>query len=152
MDFKIVDVFIHDSQLVVKAQHYHPSAPGEPVEPWFVEHYTWQGREGSKRQRRVNALGEPLLDDGSVALKVTPPDGRVAWFLPSDRQWAYNARPRMSEASVLGVIQETHRQRLATGWPQGKVDVLGRFKSSAADEAGVAALLLHLGGLKGRSV
>ena len=134
---------------MVQVQHYN--ADGSP---WFVEHYTWQGREGLKQQRRVNALGEPLLDDGSVALKVVkkgPPE-EVTWLLSDGHQWGYNARPRLSEASILGVIQATHKERLASGWPQGMVDRLGSFKHSVDDDTGCTTLATFFAALKGRSV
>ena len=148
MQFEILDVFQQDSQLVVKVRHHNPDGSA-----WFVEHYTWQGREGLKRQRRVNALGEPLLDDGTVAptrvVRPGPPE-TVEWFVPAGREWAYNNRPRMNEVDILNVIAATHKQRLITGWAQGTVDQLGSFKSTPADEVGCPVLLAHLTALKGR--
>lgn len=138
MDFMIVDVFTQDGQLVVKAEHYHPTGA-----LWFVEHYTWQGREGLKQKRATNALGQPLLDDGTVAPSTTNPGPpvQVIYWLPDGRSWLRLPAPHMVNHSILTTIRSIHRQRLTSGWPQGKIDRLPAFKFSPEDEAGCPVLL-----------
>lgn len=149
-DFKIVDVFTQDGQLIVKAEHYHATGS-----LWFVENYTWQGREGLKQKRATNALGQLLLSDNSVAPSriVRPglPDV-LEQYLPTGAQWKYRPGPHMDEASILSVIASIHQQRLAAGWPQGQVDVLRRFKPTQEDEGGIVGLTLGFQSLKGRIV
>jgi hypothetical protein len=139
MDFKIVDVFTQDGQLVAKAEHYHPSGA-----LWFVEHYTWQGREGLKQKRATNALGQLLLDDGTVAPSTTRPGPpvEVIYSLPAGRSWLRQPAPHMVNDSILATIRSIHQQRLASGWPQGKVDQLPGFKPDSTDESGAETLRL----------
>ena len=149
MNFRIIDVFAQDSQLVVKAEHFHPSGAF-----WFTEHYIWQGREGLKRQRKLNALGAPLLDDGTPAptrARTERPD-QTEYYLPTGRQWGYNEWPRLSETGVLRTIEEIHQQRVLTGWPQGRIDVLGKCRPNYLDPAGILVLLPHLKNLVGRQI
>ena len=148
MQFEILDVFQQDSQLVVKVRHHNPDGSA-----WFVEHYTWQGREGLKRKRATNALGQLLLDDGTVAptevVRRGPPD-KVSAFLPAGRTWLLRPGPHMDESSILSIIRSVHQQRRITGWPQGKVDNLPVFKHNTSDNNGVEILRTKFQGLIGR--
>jgi len=148
MDFKITEVYISSGHLVVTAEHYNANGS-----LWFVEHYTWQGREGLKQKRATNALGQLLLDDGTVApvaVRRGPLDELVA-FLPPGRNWLRQPAPHLVDDSILGTIRSIHKQRLATGWPQGKVDTLRTFKPAPTDHAGVAVLLAKFRLLVGRT-
>ena len=146
MEFKIVDVFTHDSQLVVKAEHYHPNGA-----LWFVEHYTWQGREGLKQKRATNALNQLLLDDGTVAPFTTRPGqpSEGIYSLPPGRSWRLRPGPHMDDSSILEVIRSVHRQRRVAGWPNS-TDRLPRFKSSSDDMQGCQTLRLKFQSLIGR--
>ena len=146
MDFKIVDVFVTDGQLVVKAEHYQAGGA-----LWFVEHYIWQGREGLKQKRATNALGQLLLDDGTVAPATPDPDrpGRRIAFLPAGRDWLRQPAPHMDDSSILNQIRSTHRQRVASGWPT-TIDRLPSFKPTLADGLGVETLRLKFQSLIGR--
>ena len=140
MDFKIVDVFTQDGQLVVKAEHYHPSGV-----LWFVEHYTWQGREGLKQKRATNALGQLLLDDGTVAPSTTHPGppAEVIYSLPAGRTWLLRPGPHMDRSSIVKTIRKIHKQRLVSGWPQGQMDPMCRFKFNGDDTTGCTGLRSH---------
>jgi hypothetical protein len=148
MDFKIVDVFTQDGQLVVRAEHYHPT---DAASVWFVEHYTWQGREGLKQKRATNALGQLLLDDGTVApVEVQPgPPDKLVPFLPAGRDWLRQPAPHMVDDTILATIRSVHRQRRASGWPT-TTDRLPSFKFSPADALSVETLRLKFQGLIGR--
>lgn len=147
MDFRIVDVYLSSGQLVVTAEHFNPDGSA-----WFTEHYTWQGREGLKQKRATNALGQLLQDDNTVApTRVTrrgPPD-ETEQFLEAGKTWKLRPGPHMVDDSILSTIRSIHRQRLATGWPQGKIDQLPTFKSGPADNLGSDALKLRFQGLIG---
>jgi len=148
MDFKIIEVYASSGHLVVTAEHYNANGS-----LWFVEHYTWQGREGLKQKRATNALGQLLLDNGTVApteVRRGPPD-ELAAFLPPGRNWLRQPAPHMVDDSILSVIRAIHKQRLASGWPQGKVDTLQTFKSASTDHAGVTVLLAKFRSLIGRA-
>jgi len=143
MDYRIVDVFINDFRLCVKADHYHPDGSF-----WFTEHYTFLGREGLKQKQATDAQGNVLMDDGTPA--PTRAGGRVPInaseripYLPSGRSWKYRPGPHMSDNSILEAISSIHKQRLVTGWPQGKVDSLKPRRASSmtqADRDGCAIL------------
>ena len=148
MLFKILEVFTQNGQLVVKAQHYN--ADGSV---WFVEHYTFQGREGVKQKRAVNALGQLLLDDDTVApTELDSPGVTRRAVLPVGRQWKFRPGPHMDNGSILSVIQSTHRQRVAAGWPQGQADQLPAFTTTPVDDAGASTLLAKFLPLIGRAV
>lgn len=142
--FKIIDIFVHDDQLVVKVEHYNPDST-----VWFVEHYTWQGREGLKQKRATNALGQPLLNNGAVAPSTIALDGRVIYSLPLGRDWLRLPGTHLTAEAILGVIRSIHQQRLATGWAI-KLARLPAFKAIPEDTLGVAALRLQFQGLIGR--
>lgn len=145
-DFRIVDIFTQDGQLVVKAEHFRPDGSA-----WFTENYTWQGREGLKQKRATNALGQLLLDDGTVAPSDPDPNvpGRRNFRLPPGRTWALRPGPHMDESSILSTIRSIHRQRLLTGWPN-TVDRLGNFRPKPEDVTGCPALLARFQALLGR--
>ena len=152
-DFKILDIFAQDGQLVARVAHYHPAAPAAV---WFVEHYTWQGCEGLKRKRATNALGQLLQDDDSVAptrLKQSERPERldnVEQFLAAGRTWKLRPGPHMVEDSILIRIRGIHKERLLSGWPHGQADVLGRCRGSPDDTLGAPALLAHFRYMIGR--
>jgi hypothetical protein len=149
MEFKIVDVFTHDGQLVVTVEHYNPNGSF-----WFLEHYTFQGREWSKQKRATNALSQLLLDDGTVA-PTNPGVGAgdpPQPFLPPGRTWALRPGPHMDDSSILDTIRSIHQRRLVSGWPQGSIDRLGPAKPSPQDTTGAPALAAHFQHLKGRVV
>lgn len=131
MDFKILDVFTRDGHLVVSAQHYHVDGA-----EWFQENYTWQGREGLKHKRRLNAAGDFLLVGGGVAPR--HPNGTPV--LPEGQAWERHVSPHLDDDALLGVIKGIHRQRVASGWPDGG-DILFSRPYSDADTAGSPALL-----------
>ena len=148
MDFRIVDVFIQGGHLVVKAEHFKPDGS-----PWFTEHYLFQGREGLKHKRATNALlGQPLLDDGSVApTELKRDNDRQVPVLPPGRRWARRPEPHLAEDSVLHTIRLIHRQRAAAQAPN-TVDRLVTPPPTQADNDGCGALLTQFAGLKGREV
>lgn len=145
--FKILDIFVHDGQLVAKVEHYKPDNT-----VWFVEHYTWQGREGLKQKRAVNDLGQLLLDNGAVAPTIPrPSDPReLSYVLPVGRSWARRSGTHMVQESILSVIRSIHQQRLGSGWSESATDPLPTFKPSIDDTLGVSVLLTTFIGLKGR--
>ena len=144
--FQILDVFPHSNHLVVKVQHLHPGG-----EDWFIEHYVFQGREGLKRKRMVNAEGQLLMDNGNIAPKRGIPDrpGKSEQFLPSGHDWARNPPPYMDETSVLQIIQSTHAERTISGW-EGD-DILSELSWHQEDEDGAGILIAKLSYLKGRA-
>lgn len=142
MAFTITEVFTQDGHLVVKADHFRPDGSA-----WFTENYTWQGREGLKQKRATNALGQLLLDDGTVApstVRRGPPD-EVEYILPPGRQWARRSGTHMVDDSILSVIRTTHRQRSTTAYPsridQLRTPVGAGLAPPPADVAGCPALL-----------
>jgi len=149
MIFKIVNIFQQDAHLVVQVEHYNPDGTF-----WFLEHYRWQGREGLKRKRATNAQGEILLEDGSVAPYSDPP-GELEQYLPEGAKWQYLPGPHLDESNILGTIQTIHQRRLASGWPQGRVDILARtapHKLRQEDHDGSPQLLSKFDSLKDRIV
>jgi len=149
--FRITDIFLLDCQLIAHVEHLHPDGSF-----WFSEHYRWQGREGSKRQRMVDDEGFMLMDNGERAPlpdSLTPRDIPEA-YLPDGRDWAWRDAPSMNESSILDTIRSIHQQRLITGWPQGKVDVCARtpdHKISESDRACCQIILDAFVYLRGRS-
>ena len=145
MDFKIVNVFEQDCHLVAQVEHYHPDGSF-----WHLEHYRWQGREGLKHGRQMNARGQLLMDNGEVApLKMV---GRLEQaYLPVGRAWARESTPYLNEECILQTIRSVHADRLVSGWPQGSVDILGRTRPDKLQEDwdGCAQLVTKFAYLKG---
>lgn len=147
MDFKVLDVFVQGGHLVVKAQHFKLDGTA-----WFTEHYLFQGREGLKHKRATNGLGQPLLDDGTVApTELKRDNNRQVPVLPTGRQWARRPEPHLAEDSILHTIRLIHRQRTALNSPN-TVDSLVVPPATKADNDGCAALLTKFQGLNGREV
>ena len=147
MNFKIIDVFTHDGHLVVKAEHFNLDSSF-----WFLEYYLFQGREWHKHKRAVNARGQTLLDDGTVGPTRPRPNEpeRTEQFLPPGRTWALRPGPHMDDSTILDTIRSIHKQRLVSGWPQGKIDRLGTLKPAPQDTTGCVPLAAHFQHLKGR--
>lgn len=133
--FHIIGEAARDGLLVYTVDHFNPDGSF-----WHRENYAWRGSEGRKRKIKRDVAGLALMDDGQLAPAKLDVDGRKVQYLPEGRRWAYHAHPSFSNAEVLSAIRATHRRRLKEGWPQGCIDVLGGFKSSAADLAGVGEL------------
>jgi len=114
--FRIIDVRAEYGHLVVEVEHFKPDGAF-----WFFENYVFQGREGGKYEIAVNALGEKLLSDETVAPKriVKGPPQREEQYLPSSRTWKYSTTISLEQASILGVIDRIHMQRQPTGWNKG---------------------------------
>ena len=145
MNFRIVDVFTQDGQLIVRAEHFHANGS-----PWFTEHYTWQGREAFKQKRETNIRGEMLLDSGEVCPSVPIPfTNQRHQVLPPGRNWKYRPGPHMDDGSVLSEIRATHQKRLVSGWPDS-TDTLSAFKHTTADDAGCDTLRRRFLALVGR--
>lgn len=115
MFYRVRDVFASDFRLIVQVEHLHADHTF-----WHVEHYVFLGREGLKHKRVLNEGGEAIMDNDQVA-----PMSNAEYYLPEGRDWKRRSEIILDDASIHNVIQETHRARVASGWPQGAVDVLG---------------------------
>lgn len=144
--FKILAVATHDGHLVVTTQHFKPDGS-----PWFAEHYIFQGREGVKRKRAVNALGQLLQDDGSVAPTRLVRKGlsqEPEQYLELGKRWMFRSEPHIDESSILSVIRLTHARRLVSGWGR-TADTIGRLRPMAKDMEGCDILLARFQRLVG---
>ncbi len=143
MKFKILDVFLQDCYLIVRAEHYHPDGL-----VWFTEYYRWQGREGLK-QKKATVAGLFLMDNGLPAPFSIQNNGlSLQQYLPVGRSWKRLPPPRLDKESILDVIRGIHTKRLAEGWPGGE-DTLSPSPYQPADTTGSKILLTKFVGLKG---
>jgi hypothetical protein len=118
-DGRIITVGEHDCHLHIQAEHWHPEADrATKGQVWFIEDYLWQGREGLARKRLMNARGELLLTDDTVApQRPARFDGDVEeYYLPEGKDWKRATQPSMDDDSVFDIIKAIHRKRLITGW------------------------------------
>ena len=142
MDFKILAVFEQDCHLVVRAEHYQPDGSF-----WFLEHYTWQGREGLKAKRKTDKRGRLLLSDGKLApQRGDPPES----YLPTGEEWSRHLPPHVDEDSILSTIRGIHKQRLRDGFP-GVVDTLSSRPFTRDDASGCQVLTAKFSYLAGRT-
>ena len=149
--FRIVDVRAEYSHLVVEVEHFQMDCSFA-----YFENYLFQGREGGKHPRVVNAQGGLYLEDGTLAPERSrggAPEAHrrsptVEQYLPPGRSWLRYATPFMDDNSILSVVQKIHNERDGTGWTRGqsRLTVAPRdFK--AADTANVQALVSNFQGL-----
>lgn len=141
-DFTILAVATRDGHLVVDVEHFDVVGAH-----WFYEDYVFQGREGLKRKRTTNAMGELLMDDGRVAPTRLDPDDPAGLtsgqYLPVGRTWQLQSTPWMGDESILTTIRSIHAQRLVSKFP-GKDNRLtpnSKLKPSGDDTGGVGQLL-----------
>jgi hypothetical protein len=142
MAFEIIDVLDHDCDLCVCVNHFHADGSF-----WFRENYLWQGREGLRCRIALNADGEPLLSDDSVA----PMSDASGYYCPSGMAWKRTSEIYLDvETSILEMIRSTHSRRLLAGWPQGTIDqVPPKQQRSSEDESGCSVLIAKFASLKG---
>jgi hypothetical protein len=131
-DFRIIGVEAEHGQMVVEAQHLHPDGSH-----WFYEKYTFQGREQyqrppltvdrdeQRRGRRGDGLRLPkrrmfLASGGREAPTRVNSIGQLEHYLPPGEQWLRASRPKLERNKILWVIQNTHNNRMATGWTKGR--------------------------------
>jgi hypothetical protein len=146
-DFKIVQVFEKDCQMVVQVEHNHADGSF-----WHLEHYVHQGREGLRQKRATTRDGIPLMDNDQIAPLVDIVEGAITRQdrrLPPGRTWKLRPGPHLDDDSILETIREIHSLRLLSGWPQGSVDKLSTSKHSDADKAGCPSLTAHFQRLVG---
>ena len=151
-DFKILDVFEKDCNMVVLVEHYQSDDSF-----WFTEYYIWQGVQGTKFKRVTNAEGDVLMDDGNPApwsqrnpdevIKPGAIPAELVQTLPPDREWLRETTPWMDNESILGTIRSTHNRRTETGWPV-QHDELPSFQLTERNAEGCTALINKFAALK----
>jgi len=133
--FHIIEEAASNGLLVYTVDHFNPDGSF-----WHRENYVWRGSKGLTRKILRDADGLALMDDGKIAPVKLDVYGRKVQYLPAGRAWARQSQPSFSNREVLSAIRATHQRRLKEGWPQGRIDRLGKLQSSAADIAGVDQL------------
>lgn len=148
MQYKITDIVLQAGHLVVTVQHFAPDGSN-----WFLENYVWQGREGLKQKRAVNAQGQLLQDDGTVAPTImvnSGPRQEPRQYLEAGKNWQRQPGTHMVDDSIISVIRSTHAQRLASGWPGGTNKLSLLKPPQQPDVDGGPALLARFQHLIGR--
>ncbi len=136
-DFRIIAVSEHDGHLLVEVEHFHPDGSF-----WYFENYIWQGREGTRKPRLLDAQGFVQLEGGGVAPWQIGTNDELVQYLPDGREWFRSSSPHLDNNSILGVIQQVHAARTDTGWVRGQSRLSEPpLQPRAEDETGIGILL-----------
>ncbi len=136
-DFRIIAVSEHDGHLLVEVEHFNPDGDFS-----YFENYIWQGREGTRKPRLLDAQGFLQLESGGTAPWRLDTDSRLIEYLPEGQEWLRSSEPHLDDASILSVIQQVHTSRTETGWARGQSRLSEPpLQPRAADTAGIGTLL-----------
>jgi hypothetical protein len=157
-DFRIVDIWSQDGQMVLEVEMFHPDGTF-----WHFENFIFQGREGLKRPRVTNAQGEALMDNGVPAPWNNPhnpnpitseeilTENNRMQYLPPGRHWKRSWSFFLDESSILLVIQSVYEERLITNWVDGQSRLIEPpMEGNLLDKFGVTELVNHFTYLKDR--